>query len=62
MRPGTKAVRKEIKLKLLVEEFFSALDKFVYIANYILKDVEVVLMKTSISLYLGLDVLLNGWE
>lgn len=41
MKPGTKAVRKEIKLKLLVEEFFSALDKFVCIANYRLKDVDV---------------------
>lgn len=35
---GTK---RESKLQLLVEEFFSALDKFVSIANYCMKNVEV---------------------
>ncbi|ADM12537.1 uncharacterized protein Eint_110370 [Encephalitozoon intestinalis ATCC 50506] len=37
----TKSLKKEIKLKHLLEEFFSELDKFVLIANYCLKSTEI---------------------
>ncbi|AFN84020.1 hypothetical protein EROM_110380 [Encephalitozoon romaleae SJ-2008] len=37
----TKNLKKEIKLKYLIEEFFMALDKFVLIANYCLKSTEI---------------------
>ncbi|KAG5858671.1 hypothetical protein KMI_12g18340 [Encephalitozoon hellem] len=37
----TKYLREEIKLKHLIEEFFTALDKFVLIANYCLKNTEI---------------------
>lgn len=36
-----KNLKKEIKLKHLIEEFFMALDKFVLIANYCLKSTEI---------------------
>lgn len=41
MRQGTRKLRKDVKVKLLIERFFSELDKFVWIANYCLKNVEV---------------------
>ncbi|KMV65009.1 hypothetical protein M970_110500 [Encephalitozoon cuniculi EcunIII-L] len=37
----TKSLKKELKLKQLIEEFFSALDRFVLIANYCLKSTEI---------------------
>lgn len=41
IKQKTRNLRKEVGLKLLLEEFFAALDKFVLIANYCLKSKEI---------------------